>query len=94
MINLNDVWINDDNLSRCFNWLTRIGASYKFGSLPIGWYQNHQCAAIKYLEDNTCKGIVCMRKGYIVSKDISTGKWIRIITPRELFRIADNTIRK
>lgn len=45
-----EIWSDDNKLRNVFSWLTRIGAAHKFGSLPIGWYQQHQCNAIEYLE--------------------------------------------
>lgn len=38
-------------LGRAFVWLTRNGIGRKFGTLPIGWYQLHQCAALDYLAE-------------------------------------------
>jgi hypothetical protein len=45
-----NLFTDENALRAMFSWLSRIGAGRKFGSLPIGWYQMHQCAAIDYLE--------------------------------------------
>jgi len=35
---------------RAFQWLTRNGMGRRFPGMPIGWYQQHQCAALEYIE--------------------------------------------
>lgn len=42
-------------LRKAFNWLTRTGAGRRFGSMPIGWYQQHQIAALDVLHDAATK---------------------------------------
>lgn len=42
--------IHEDDLRACFSWLTRIGVSPKFGTLPIQYYQQHQIAAMNAIE--------------------------------------------
>lgn len=41
-----DIWSDDNKLRAAFSWLTRIGVAPKFGSIPIGYYQQDQCKAI------------------------------------------------
>ena len=50
-----DVTVADEaGLDRAFRWLTRTGAGRHFGSMPIGWYQIHQCHALAVIEE-ACK---------------------------------------
>lgn len=46
---LKNLWNNEAARRDVFSWLTRIGAAPKFGSRPIGWYQQCQCEAIDKL---------------------------------------------
>jgi hypothetical protein len=86
---------NDDKKLRAiFSWLTRIGAAHKFGSLPIGWYQQHQCACIEYLTFvRGCqnKELRC-RKG-IIESQCPDGTWIAEISATALYSKADNFCR-
>lgn len=90
---LENIWTDDNKLRRVFAWLTRIGASPKFGSRPIGWYQQHQCAAIEYLGKHRFCGSVPLRcrNGAIESKQGT--KWISEITAQALYTRADNFCR-
>lgn len=40
----------DDDLEKIFPWLTRTGMGRHFGSVPIGWYQQHQMCALRTIE--------------------------------------------
>ena len=37
---------NDREIRAAFTWLTRSGIGPRFGSRPIGWYQQSQCEAL------------------------------------------------
>lgn len=49
---LDDVFGEGSDVARArfFCWLTRNGMGPKFGSRPIGWYQQTQCAAFDIIE--------------------------------------------
>lgn len=38
-------WNSEKQIHNLFSYQTRIGMAHKFGKIPIGWYQNHQCNA-------------------------------------------------
>lgn len=38
-------WQDDVQVKRLFAWLTKSGVGRRFPGMPIGWYQQHQCAA-------------------------------------------------
>ncbi len=78
-------------LGRVFSWLARIGSGRKFGSCPIGWYQVHNCHAIKILENLGASRLRC-KYGIIQTK--KNNKWINLISSIELFQQADNLSRK
>lgn len=42
---------SDTKLGKVFSWLTRYGMGPRFGSRPIAYYQQEQCAAIDYLQE-------------------------------------------
>lgn len=50
MITIPPNWSDEKSIRKVFSWLTRIGAAPKFGSRPIGWYQQHQCKAIEIIQ--------------------------------------------
>lgn len=84
---------DDPYLRAAFSWLTRIGAGRKFGSLPIGWYQNHQMHALSVLEKIEDGDYpVRMKKGMIQRKT-KEGLWVDIMSPEKLFRTADDLTR-
>lgn len=83
---------SDAYLKRAFTWLTRTGAGRKFGSLPIGWYQMHQMAALNILEQR-CDGLnVRCKQGHIQAKQ--GGTWHTVMSAIELFQSADSRARK
>jgi len=45
------IWGNEAKLFRAFNWMTRIGLAPKFGSVPIGYYQQDQAKGIDKLRE-------------------------------------------
>ena len=88
-----EIWTDDNKLSRVFTWLSRIGASPKFGSRPIGWYQQHQCACIEYLEKVVLIGNLELRcKGGMIQAKIQ-GSWVPQVSAISLFDKADNKCR-
>lgn len=46
---------NERELLGAFVWVTRAGAGMPFGSVPIGWYQQHQTAALDTLYREACR---------------------------------------
>ena len=91
-MNLRNVFGNDAKLKAFFSWLTRIGAGRKFGSLPIGWYQMHQCNCYDILKDMIGTNEYRFHGGY--AQMLENGKWFNVILPSELFRQADVKTRK
>jgi len=82
---------DDAYLRRMFSWLARIGACPKFGSRPIGWYQQHAFSALRFIEAQG--GFpVALRHGVICFRP-SVGAWQPIATPSQLFDIADARTR-
>ena len=47
---LANIWIDDKKLRLAFSWLTRIGATPKFGSVNLATYQRQQVDAIEAIE--------------------------------------------
>lgn len=44
-------WTGEDqDIKRAFTWLARTGIGVRFGSRPIGWYQQHNMAALDAIE--------------------------------------------
>jgi len=89
-----------DRLLKAFKWLTRTGAGRYFPGTPIGWYQNHQIAAIDALIARAKAQGISNPIFFRVSKRIyqaqypETNKWISLeLSPTELFRIADQQTR-
>ena len=95
---LQNCFSNDNTLRGVFTWLSRIGASPKFGSRPIGWYQMHQCEAIgelervlKYRYDH-CNHTLRCKRGTIQA--LHVGRWHDVITVFNLYSVADTNSRK
>lgn len=80
-VNLSDdIWSDDALLKRAFTWLTKTKIGPKFGSLPIGYYQQDQVEALKRLKDLADKKGASLKqvrwqKSKIQGRDAS-GKWI------------------
>lgn len=99
-VDLKNVWGHDQEeaLRKAFAWLTRTGAGRRFPGMPIGWYQQHQVAAIDALvaraksqgiDDPT---LFKTRAGQLFVKH--GRKWIDLrLSPRQLFEIADRKAR-
>ena len=83
-------------LRTAFIWLTSTGAGRRFGSLPIGWYQAHQCACIEILQHlalaKTDSFFFRFRDGQY--QVYANDKWIDLITNHKLFEEADKAVRK
>jgi hypothetical protein len=94
-ITLQNCFDNDSKLRRVFTWLTKIGAAPAFGSRPIGWYQQHQCAAIEYLEKvrGCASNQLRCRVGVVQSLAPDGKSWIAEISARQLYAHADNYCR-
>lgn len=87
-LSLINVYQDDSMLRRVFSWLSRIGASPKFGSRPIAWYQIHQCHAIDTLRAMGIYNPVC--KGGVICERGQHGQFITVET---LFNEADRKSR-
>lgn len=87
--------LKDDNKLRAvFSWLTRIGAAPALGSRPIGWYQQHQCAAIEYLKSvRKCEGFPLRCKNGVIQSKPTIGPWHDEVSVTQLFNHADNFCR-
>lgn len=89
-------------LALAFAWLTRAGIGRAFGSLPIGWYQMHQCAGLDVIQERaqakfpgvTEFEIVARAKWGIECRPAVGGKWERIGWADEMFRETDRRARK
>jgi len=76
-MNINIDWRNEDEIRRLFSWQARVGIAPKFGSRPIGWYQQHHCNVNRFLlkmaaqvgsYDATCRnGDIYLGKNHIGS---------------------------
>lgn len=85
-------------LQKTFQWLTRTGAGRHFGSVPIGWYQQHQMAAIDVLVERARElgvekpQMFRMRRGEYQASD--GRKWIKLgLDGRQVFHAAERRIR-
>lgn len=84
--------VTGTDLRVLFPWLTRARMGRRFGSVPIGWYQQHQCAALNYIANiaraNRCDPTrVRVRNGHVFA---ARGKdWVRILDCSTVFRAAD-----
>ena len=85
-----DIWLDDALRWRAFAWLTRIGAGRRFDTMPIGWYQAHQCHALDVLKALSVEQARC-HQGWIQRR--CNGAWANVMTPRELFIQADSLTR-
>lgn len=82
----------DDTYYRgIFSWATRVGAAPKFGTRPIGWYQQHQMAVLDLIEYMPSVDAVRFRAGYVQVH--RHGAWYAWLTPDEIFRRADTYVR-
>lgn len=88
---------NESSLRAAFSWITRTGAGVKFGSRPIGWYQEHQVNALDELT-RICAGPdgskVRCRGGMFEYQMNGSRHWNTAISAAELYRFADNKSRK
>jgi hypothetical protein len=98
----------EDARRKAFMWLTRIGAGPAFGSLPIGWYQQHQVAAIEVIEQAAKRrgvehfGQVRVQNGIIEALDTPSqpstkpygSRWLSLgLSPRQVYDLADRKVR-
>ncbi len=89
-LTLSTVWSDETMLKRVFSWLSRIGAGPKFGSRPIGWYQQHQCACIDILVELGADVVRC-KAGTIQAW--KNGRWVNMRSTDAIFHMADNKCR-
>lgn len=86
-------------LASVFSWLTRVGAGPHFGSRPVGWYQQHQVAAIDALEEWGKRAVAYpsyyrVKGGQFQAYDEPKKRWINLgLTPHQLYGIADRLAR-
>ena len=101
---LENIWGNETKLRNAFSWLTRIGAGRKFGSLPIGWYQQHQCACLDILKAEIQKrelpdciagdiGKVSLRCKFGNIQARCKSGWVTLLSSVDLFQQADTQCR-
>ncbi len=91
---------HDRPLARAFAWLTRAGIGRKFGSLPIGWYQMHQCAGLDVVKERAQKlfpgftafEIRATARG-IEGKPLGMRGWQRLGWAQEMFTETDRRAR-
>lgn len=93
-ITLENAFSDDRKLRRVFSWLTRIGASPKFGSRPIGWYQIHQCHAMEILKASAGESAPLRCKYGNIQARTVPGRWVTLMSAIELFQQADNRSRQ
>ena len=83
-------------LKKVFTWLSRHKMGPAFGSRPIGWYQQHQMAALDIIEDAVKKsgstGEVRVEKGMVMAK--KDGGWQKLMSCDEVYKKADENVRK
>jgi len=86
---------NETELRNAFSWLTRIGLAPKFGTLPIGYYQQDQCRAIDLLERRACGVSAKLRchDGIVQAQEKPGGKWFDLGSVFLLSRIIDEERR-
>lgn len=87
---LNKLWSDESALRAVFSWLSRIGAAPKFGSRPIGWYQQCQCESIdKLTAKMAANGFTLSdtqlktRKGYVFARN-ATRAWTQIASVSDI----------
>lgn len=97
-MNILKAFDNEKETRNFFTWQTRNGMAPAFGSRPIGWYQQHQCAAHDVLKE-LCHALYVdasalrVKSGDVIGRQIGEGKWIRIASTQEIFNKADSKIR-
>jgi hypothetical protein len=70
----------------------------KFGSLPIGWYQMHQCAALDVLTERLIAAQqpidapLRVKFGHVQAR--TTDGWRTLASVIEVFQTADNRARR
>jgi len=97
-------WASEKKVRRLFIYQTRIGVAHKFGTLPIGWYQSHQCHAYDVITEALKEaGIEAAEiraiKGQLFAfpirpLDLRGTKKLLFMNLREIYREADNRCRK
>lgn len=97
-MNMNVSWIDQNGLRKLFSYMTRIGVSRKFGSVPIAWYQGHMCHAIDIIKEKAnkfpkWKGEIYTRRNFIFAK-YENAPSKTIATVEEIFYLADCRNRK
>lgn len=89
---------NQRKLRNLFSWLTRSGMGPKFGSRPIGWYQQHQMTALKMLDEiahTTGSSIFHVSNGILQvggGKHVGRGR-LNIATTSDFYREVDRRVR-
>ena len=84
-------WNDDQDIKRVFSYQTRMGLAPKFGSLPISWYQQHQCEINDLL---SCFDDIKVSHGlvYAFSDHFESG-YKCIGSVNAIYQQADNKIR-
>ena len=95
-------------LGKFFDWITQYGMGRYFGSLPIGWYQSHQC----HVHDILCERLgvekygeatvdlrvhksgLAERRDFDILQAKVDGKWKDIASTGDIFKEADRRCRQ
>jgi hypothetical protein len=96
--------VDSDNLGSAFRYLTSLGVAPKFGSVPIGYYQQIQCAALRILETTQATKVRVRKqtreRGYAPerpwNRDVELferGAWRKFCRVDELSAAASDSIR-
>lgn len=101
-VDLAKLWVekNDVLLCRAFSWLTRTGMGPYFGTRPLHYYRQHQCAALDVLESRLMGGrtdkpdsmLVRVRDGVVQGKVTGERRWRWLgVSAAEVYRLADKS---
>lgn len=102
-VDLSDIYGigTEENRRRAYTWLTRVGASPRFGDRPIVWYQSHQVAARDVLMDRAVSYGVPkpmffrVRKESFEAYDGKQERWIDLeMSPTMVYDAADRRVRE
>lgn len=92
-------WKDDTSIRHAFSWLTRYGMGRKFGTVPVGWYQAHQCAALEVIEEAARAEGIPIAEGWEVrckagvvevhNGEKSGARWQALMPAKDVFARAD-----
>jgi len=94
-------WTSEHDVKNAFVYATRTGIG-RMMSMPIGWYQIHQCAALDELEKRARARLACTDTTTTIEVKLTCGvfyarrdgmQYVRVVTSREVFDVADKKAR-